>query len=218
MLRGMGLLLVAAAIGHWYVGYWMAEWLPVSERSIWILWGWAVLSAGVFWLEYSRGRGWLEACQNMLTLYWLAVIGIFDWNTKQFPGALVRVGLLLWAVWMGIWICSAVLETDEALKQGLWMQVRQSVAGGLLVGGIWQGIAFFTKHSVGKGDVWILTVLGLLYGWHKTYWVLCVAVLTMALYCLVLLGRRKVTRKTGIPLVPFLMIGFLSVVIWETVG
>jgi len=70
-------------------------------------------------------------------------------------------------------------------------------------------IALIVKSALGMGDVKMFFVIGLLYGLSNTYSILLFSVLVMAIVSIVLLIMKKVTRKTAIPMAPFVAFGFL---------
>lgn len=65
------------------------------------------------------------------------------------------------------------------------------------------------RESVGAGDVWMLTVCGIITGFPGTAYLLLRALLVLALVSVVQLLRKKANVKSEMPLAPFLLFAAL---------
>ena len=59
------------------------------------------------------------------------------------------------------------------------------------------------------GDVKMFFVIGLLYGLENTYTILLVSMLIMAIVSVILLITKKATKKSAVPMAPFVAVGLL---------
>lgn len=95
--------------------------------------------------------------------------------------------------------------------------LRQEYTGyfdGVLGGVI--GVCLFllsriTREAVGYGDSWLVLILGLAFGARTTLWILAIASLVCALVSFFFLIGGKGKKDTLLPFVPFLLLGYLGV-------
>lgn len=83
------------------------------------------------------------------------------------------------------------------------------MAGGLLPGVIFLFVSFITKEAVGYGDGIFLAAAGILLGFSEMVGILLIGLLVSAVFSLFLLVFKKATRKTALPFLPFLTVGFV---------
>ena len=143
----------------------------------------------------------LKAFMNAEVILWLQVLGLIDLKEKIIPNRLVVTGIAFWAMLMLIEIFIAHTSWQQLLLF--------SLTGAGVCGGVLFVIALIVKSALGMGDVKMFFVIGLLYGLSNTYSILLFSVLVMAIVSIVLLIMKKVTRKTAIPMAPFVAFGFL---------
>lgn len=84
---------------------------------------------------------------------------------------------------------------------------------GLLPGGVCLLLSYVTKESIGKGDGLVLCVLGLLCGCKATFAMLGIALFFSAVWAIFLLALRRAGRKTELPFLPCLSLGYLFYVV-----
>lgn len=89
-----------------------------------------------------------------------------------------------------------------------------------LLGGIGIGILFFvigyvTREAVGYGDCWLIGILGVFLGVTQLIEVLCIAWGMALLVSVVLLCKKRFSRKTAIPFVPFVAVAYGMVFVPE---
>ncbi len=84
---------------------------------------------------------------------------------------------------------------------------------GLLVGVLVMVISKATGGKIGMGDGMILCVTGLWLGLWGNLELFTYALLAAALVSIVLLVLRLVNRKKSIPFVPFLLLGYLAIIL-----
>ena len=150
---------------------------------------------------FAMESTFLKAIMNSEVASWLLILGYIDWKEKIIPNTLIVTGISFWAV-------LSLLEIFVAHTS--WQQVLFfSLIGAGVCGGILFVIALIVKSALGMGDVKMFFVIGLLYGMTNTYSILLFSVLVMAVISIILLIAKKVTRKTAIPMAPFVAFGFL---------
>lgn len=79
---------------------------------------------------------------------------------------------------------------------------------GLLVGGLFLGLAFVTREAVGRGDALVILGLGAFLDWQQLMGTLFLALMACAPVALVLLVVFRKDRRTELPFVPFLLLGY----------
>ena len=143
----------------------------------------------------------LKAFMNAEIALWLLVVGGIDLKEKIIPNELILSGIVFWAILTLIEIFVAQTSWQKAL---LFSFLGAGVCGGVLF-----IIALIVKSALGMGDVKMFFVIGLLYGLTNTYSIMFFSILIMAIISIVLLITKKVTRKTAVPMAPFVAFGFL---------
>ena len=159
------------------------------------------LSAGIYGqlkLQYSAMQCYL----NITMLFLVAAMAWVDCREKIIPNVLVLVGIGLGVIQMLTEIL--VIGTDWRLV------LKFSLGGALIWGGILFLIALIVKSALGMGDVKLFFAIGLTYGANNTYEILLLSWVAMALISILLLAMKKATKKTAIPMAPFVLFGLYS--------
>ena len=161
-----------------------------------------VIAITVFlYSHYYVDHVFLKAFMNAEVMIWLIVIGYIDWKEGIIPNQMVLTGIIFWAVLSLI---------EIFIAHTMWQKLLFfSLIGGGFCGGILLLVAIITKGALGMGDVKMFFVIGLLYGLSNTYTILFFTILVMAIVSIFLLAMKKVTKKTAVPMAPFVTIGFL---------
>lgn len=160
------------------------------------------ISAFIFCKGYLfESEAFMRALMNAEVMMWLSIIGYIDARERIVPNSLIGIGLLFWLVLMLL---------DIFVGGTPWRQLLAfSGIGGIVCGGVLFVIALIAKSALGMGDVKLFLVLGLLYGLTDAYGILLFSVIAMGIVSIILLIAKKVTRKSTIPMAPFVIIGFL---------
>ena len=161
---------------------------------------WLFSLASVFYGAHFQLFSGIQLTMHSLTICWLFTIGRIDWQYRLIPNRVLLVGLALWPV-------LALLEifvAGNSLRTVLWY----SGMGLIIPFGLWI-IALVAKGAFGMGDVKLFAILGLFYGLTGTFVILFFTTVIMAVLAIVLLVIKKATKKTTLPMAPFVVIGFL---------
>ena len=69
-------------------------------------------------------------------------------------------------------------------------------------------VAKITKEKIGYGDGWVILVTGIYLGFRYNLFLLTVSLFISALVSIVLLSFKKVNRKSTMPFVAFIFVGY----------
>lgn len=131
--------------------------------------------------------------REVMTVLFLAVMGWKDWKKKE-------ISLLLTGTYGIIGLAFSIYAErpleDWLLPFGVSLMI---LAVSVLTGG-----------EIGMGDGWIFLALGTMLHTEMYVRMACIVMLIAAVYAGVLLAICKKGRKTEIPLVPFLLFGYLG--------
>jgi len=130
------------------------------------------------------------------TVIFLAVNSWLDLRSKE-------ISLLLTAVYGVCGILSSILQGrqigDILIPAGLGM--------------MFLAFCFVSHGAVGAGDGWILLALGTMLSTEIYVRMLCVGLFLAAFWSGILLVACKKDRKTEIPLLPFLAVGYIGAIL-----
>lgn len=102
-------------------------------------------------------------------------------------------------------IYTAILLTDSLLfGEHLWLN---QITGALLMGITLFLIAKIFPAGLGSGDILFMIISGFYLGIPNICYAFCLGILFAVVYAIFRLINRSATRKTAIPLIPFLSIG-----------
>lgn len=142
----------------------------------------------------------LHTVTDVVMMAWLVVLAGIDYKEQIIPNKLIVAGFCVGFLVNALRVAMTPIEWKQVL---LGAFVGAGVCGGILF-----IVAIVVKTALGMGDVKLFTVLGFVYGLTSTYSILLVSIFVMAILSIVLLIAKKVTRKTAIPMAPFVAIGF----------
>ena len=81
-------------------------------------------------------------------------------------------------------------------------------------GGLFLLLAVLSKGGMGGGDIKLMAVLGLWFGWQQALLLIFLAFLSGGSLALLLLFLKKKKRKDAVPFGPFLVLSALIVSMW----
>lgn len=81
-------------------------------------------------------------------------------------------------------------------------------AGGFLVGVILYLLSIISKQAIGSGDGMVLAVTGIVLGFMGNIILLFSSLLAAGLYSGLMLALKKIKKKSSIPFIPFMLVGY----------
>lgn len=139
-------------------------------------------SSNTFWIYFVK----LWMC---CILY---IISVIDWKTLE-----IDVFLLILLAF-GSFVLS-ILYPSSLLNQ---------ILGASLISGLLFTINVIVPHSIGEGDLWLVSIVGWAVGLKLTIFAFYIAVFTGTIISLYLLLTLKKSRRDSIAFAPFLCLGF----------
>lgn len=139
----------------------------------------------------------LNTIINILVVIWLLLCSLQDIRKKKIQIVLIAAGFLIIFVY-------SIFKIDIIL----WNRLA-----GLIPGIILLILNPVTRGQVGLGDGLIVSILGISLGFFATAGMLILGLFGSALLSLFLIIFKKANKKTTIPFIPFLLLGFLGVLI-----
>lgn len=85
--------------------------------------------------------------------------------------------------------------------------------GGFAIGLCMIGISFITGEQIGRGDGMVIAALGILCGVRDTLGIVCFASLFMLVPAFLLLISKRGGKKTRMPFLPALFLGYVTSVL-----
>ena len=134
-----------------------------------------------------------DGVKELCTVVFLAMNSWLDIRRRE-------ISLLLTVVYAGCGIIYSIL-------QGRKIQDVLIPAG---IGILFLAAGLISRGSIGAGDCWILLALGALLDTETYIRMLCIGFFLAAFWSGILLVIRRKSRKTEIPLVPFLLAGYIG--------
>lgn len=122
----------------------------------------------------------------------LAVLAIIDVKKKKIPvGPVLIMGVIL-----------LLIRLSSNLTAGEFVC-------GLLPGVGFLAIAWMTKEKIGVGDGLLMLCLGMGYRVEQMMAITGIALLVAAMFSMILIVLKKANRKTALPFLPFLFVGWM---------
>ena len=134
-----------------------------------------------------------DGVKELCTVVFLAMNSWLDIRRRE-------ISLLLTVVYAGCGIIYSIL-------QGRKIQDVLIPAG---IGILFLAAGRISRGAIGAGDCWILLALGALLDTETYIRMLCIGFFLAAFWSGILLVIRRKSRKTEIPLVPFLLAGYIG--------
>lgn len=134
-----------------------------------------------------------DGVKELCTVIFLAMNSWLDIRRRE-------ISLLLTVVYAGCGIIYSIL-------QGRKIQDVLIPAG---IGILFLAAGLISRGAIGAGDCWILLALGALLDTETYIRMLCIGFFLAAFWSGILLVIRRKSRKTEIPLMPFLLAGYIG--------
>lgn len=140
----------------------------------------------------------IEFIVSVILFLWLLLCSIQDIKKKKINIYLVLAGLLMPLIGI-IW-------------NGEFNYLHS--LGGMSLGLILLCISFITKGQIGVGDGLIVCITGLCLGFSGNAMLLVISLFGSAIISIILLAFKIAGRKKTIPFVPFILFGYMGVLLF----
>lgn len=147
---------------------------------------------------YYQNSSVLKTIKFLLLLYFLFYFGWMDIKTRKISNHIL---LILIGIRIIFFVIEIILE-PSFLHYNLYLML----VGCLIGGGILLICRIIIKNSIGMGDIKLFGVLGMYFGYDILY-VMFFSFLCSAFYSIVMIVKKKKSRKDTIPLAPFVFLG-----------
>lgn len=107
-------------------------------------------------------------------------------------------------------VCAAVTLLSVLICRE---QIVASILAGGFIGSGFLVVSYITHEALGYADSILLTILGIFVGAERLLVLMLLSFGTAALFALVGITCRKWNRKKTLPFVPFLLLGYVGVMI-----
>lgn len=115
---------------------------------------------------------------------------------------------------ISIWILLLLIPAFVLqLLSGVIVSLKQRVIG-ILVGAIFFLISKVTREQIGKGDAYVITALGFILGGFGVFEMLCYSFILTMVAAMILLFIFHTQRKKTIPFLPFLLLGYICMLVF----
>ena len=104
-------------------------------------------------------------------------------------------------------ILGAIFQFGIIQENGL------KIIGGILIGIVLLSLAKITREKIGYGDGWIFVVTGIYLGFLSNMYLLLLSLFLASWASICLLAFKKVNKKTELPFVPFILPGYLLLLV-----
>jgi len=136
----------------------------------------------------------------LIVLFAMAA-ALFDIKRRIIPNILV---LCMLGTWVLIITVLLLIDINKAVSV-----LIDSGFGLLLGGGIFISVYLVSRKGLGGGDVKFMAAAGLYLGLSSTISAIFYGTVLAALFGIVLILLKKITRKDKMPLAPFLLVGIM---------
>lgn len=141
------------------------------------------------------------AVSEIICLGSLAGLSISDLYYRKVPSGILAMGAV------------GALAYQICLRQeNIWV-----LGGGVAVGLFFLFVSRVTREKLGYGDSLAILILGVYLGVWNLLWVLSSAFTLLMLGAIVVLSRKRMSRKYTLPFFPFLTIGYAMYLFARTV-
>lgn len=148
---------------------------------------------------YMTTCGWLLVVSRIVTGLLLALMSYKDMRKHKVSVSM----LMLCSIISGI-TCASVMIMGPS---GVW----KLHLVGFMIGLCFIGISKVTREGLGYGDSWLLCILGAYLGIWSLLELLVITWGLTAIAAGIMVVRTRFKRKTSLPVIPFITVGYMSV-------
>ncbi|MBR6095265.1 MAG: prepilin peptidase [Lachnospiraceae bacterium] len=131
----------------------------------------------------------------------MATLTVCDIKKKIVPNRIILIALGIWMLLISIGI---LLHTEQGVAL-----LGRSLIGGVIAGVIFLLVYLLTKKKLGAGDVKFAFILGLYMTSSRMFGGIFYGSILCCIFSLVMIALKKLTFKSGVPMIPFLYLGCL---------
>ncbi len=138
----------------------------------------------------------------IISVLYICVCCCFDIKSKKIPIVLFIIG--------------GFLSVIDIMMQSILGNISEVLPGkliGLLPGVFLLLLSRLTNEKVGEGDGILLMILGVMLGFDSILIISCTALFLQSIVACFLLVVKKADKQTKIPYVPFLLAGFITIIV-----
>lgn len=141
--------------------------------------------------------------ESVIVIFFLVLGSIWDVKKKSVP----YMYLLLWGI-----VALVYLISNSLIKKNgdIWI----TMLFGIIPGIVCLLISYVSREQIGYGDGWAILLMGALLGISRVMKLLLAAFSLLTVIAIVLLITKKAKRKSTIPFIPFLFLGYLMVFLY----
>ena len=129
----------------------------------------------------------------------LPILSVCDIKKTVVPNMIIVILLIIWAV---------VISTGIIMNVSAGVQLLgKSLGGGLIAGAIFLLCYIISKKQLGAGDVKVAFCMGLYMTTARMFGGIFYGSLACCIFSIIQMCRKKLSIKSGVPMVPFLYFG-----------
>lgn len=179
--------------------------LVTEKKYVWLFIVTFMILAGISILLTIRKMNILNWLKIILILFCLISCAFIDFKRHIIPNKIVFITL----------VCGGILLIfDFILRREYFLQIMvSSLLGCGFFAVLLLIVSIVTKKALGLGDVKLFSCMGFVLGFATTYSILLYSLILCAICSVYLLAVKKKGRKYAMPFGPFILFGFLFVVI-----
>lgn len=165
---------------------------------------------GNYFFSPTDFSSWLLTAYYLLIFSILLIIFVYDFKYMEIP---------MLVLWIGVSVSLAYFiffdwQNFQAAASILDLRTMSGILGGLVAGGFFFALAFYSKETwMGYGDAYLGLLAGLVVGWPYIWGALMLSFTIGALVSVGLIAVRKKNMKSQVPFAPFLITGVFLMVI-----
>lgn len=127
----------------------------------------------------------------------LFMAGAMDLKSKTISREMILVLMI-------VCFAGAFIKVFINKEFGIW-----EIIGGVLIGFCAIGLSMVSRDQIGRGDGLVIVAIGLVLGFRKCLFAVCMASIIMTLVSVIVLILRKGNRNTRLPFIPALFAGYI---------
>ena len=137
----------------------------------------------------------IRMIEKIIVLLFLVIGAVWDLKKKSVP----KKYLCIWSAFVMFFLIS-----DFIGRRNITDMLLSMIPGLVCV-----FLAFITREQLGYGDGWVIMLLGLFLDFKYVLKIIFVAFCILTVVIVFLFIFRKVGRRTTLPFLPFLLMGYL---------